>query len=117
MAGLSIGALAVSTRSLCRERKADQQHRFTLPVCIFEACLSLMRVAILLIFDVVEEGIGIRMLARDIEHLRKSFASDKGESGAGKLILRNEHASKVGTSCCSCLPFYPFAEFTSHYCE
>ena len=37
------------------------------------------------------------MLARDIEHLRQSFASDKGESGAGKLILRNEHASKVYT--------------------
>ena len=38
------------------------------------------------------------MLARDIEHLRQSFASDKGESGAGKLILRNEHASKVYTT-------------------
>ena len=45
-----------------------------------------------------EEGIGIRMLARDIEHLRQAFASDKGESGAGKLILRNEHASKVYTT-------------------
>lgn len=45
-----------------------------------------------------EEGIGIRMLARDIEHLRQSFAGDKGESGAGKLILRNEHASKVYTT-------------------
>lgn len=45
-----------------------------------------------------EEGIGIRMLARDIEYLRQSFASDKGESGAGKLILRNEHASRVYTT-------------------
>ena len=45
-----------------------------------------------------EEGIGIRMLARDIEHLRQAFATDKGESGAGKLILRNEHASKVYTT-------------------
>ena len=61
-----------------------------------------MCVAILLISDVAEEGIGIRMLARDIEHLRRSFASDKGESGAGKLILRNEHASKVSNSRSSC---------------
>ncbi len=45
-----------------------------------------------------EEGIGIRMLARDIEHLRKNFATDRGQNRAGKLILRNEHASKVYTT-------------------
>lgn len=45
-----------------------------------------------------EEGIGIRMLARDIEHLRQSFAKDRGQNRAGKLILRNEHASTVYTT-------------------
>jgi len=42
-----------------------------------------------------EEGINIKMLARDIEHLRTNFANDKGQSRAGKLILVNEHASKT----------------------
>ncbi|KAI4108485.1 MAG: hypothetical protein L6R37_001089 [Teloschistes peruensis] len=45
-----------------------------------------------------EEGINIRMLARDIEHLRVSFAKDQGQSRAGKLILRNEHASSTYTT-------------------
>lgn len=45
-----------------------------------------------------EEGIGIRMLARDIEHLRRSFANDRGQNRAGKLILRNETASTVYTT-------------------
>lgn len=45
-----------------------------------------------------EEGINIRMLARDIEHLRDRFAKDQGQSRAGKLILRNEHASKTYTT-------------------
>lgn len=45
-----------------------------------------------------EEGINIKMLARDIEHLRQCFAKDQGQSRAGKLILRNEHASKTYTT-------------------
>ncbi|KAI4213169.1 MAG: hypothetical protein LQ351_004115 [Letrouitia transgressa] len=45
-----------------------------------------------------EEGIGIKMLARDIEHLRTSFAKDQGQTRAGKLILRNEHASSTYTT-------------------
>ncbi|KAI4117438.1 MAG: hypothetical protein LQ345_002327 [Seirophora villosa] len=45
-----------------------------------------------------EEGINIRMLSRDIEHLRSSFAKDQGQSRAGKLILRNEHASDTYTT-------------------
>ena len=45
-----------------------------------------------------EEGINIKMLARDIEHLRESFAKDRGQNRAGKLILRNEHASKTYTT-------------------
>lgn len=45
-----------------------------------------------------EEGISLKMLARDIEHLRASFAKDRGQSKAGKLILRNEHASETYTT-------------------
>ena len=45
-----------------------------------------------------EEGIDIKMLSRDIEHLRESFAHDQGQNRAGKLILRNEHASKTYTT-------------------
>ncbi|KAL8928989.1 MAG: hypothetical protein Q9208_001432 [Pyrenodesmia sp. 3 TL-2023] len=45
-----------------------------------------------------EEGISMKMLARDIEHLRTTFAKDKGQSKGGKLILRNEKASKAYTT-------------------
>ena len=45
-----------------------------------------------------EQGINIKMLARDIEHLRQSFALDRGESRAGKIILRNERASSTYTT-------------------
>lgn len=45
-----------------------------------------------------EEGISMRMLNRDIEHLRLVFARDKGQSRGGKLILRNEHASDTYTT-------------------
>ncbi|KAI9739359.1 MAG: 6-phosphofructokinase, alpha subunit [Cirrosporium novae-zelandiae] len=40
-----------------------------------------------------EEGIALKTLSRDIEHLRKAFAADRGMGRAGKLILRNEKAS------------------------
>ena len=40
-----------------------------------------------------EEGIDLPTLARDIEHLRGSFAEDRGQNRAGKLILVNEHAN------------------------
>ena len=45
-----------------------------------------------------EEGITLQMLARDIEHLKQSFAKDKGQTRAGKLILCNEHASETYTT-------------------
>ena len=45
-----------------------------------------------------EEGINIRMIARDIEFLRENFKKDTGASRAGKIILRNEQASKVYTT-------------------
>lgn len=45
-----------------------------------------------------EEGITLKMLTRDIEHLRRDFAKDHGQSRAGKLILRNENASKTYTT-------------------
>ncbi|KAI9709391.1 MAG: 6-phosphofructokinase, alpha subunit [Chrysothrix sp. TS-e1954] len=42
-----------------------------------------------------EEGITLDMLKRDISHLREQFAKDAGQNRAGKLILRNERASKT----------------------
>jgi len=45
-----------------------------------------------------EEGINIKMLDKDIDHLRETFAKDRGQSRAGKIILRNEKASKVYTT-------------------
>jgi 6-phosphofructokinase 1 len=38
------------------------------------------------------------MLDRDIDHLREVFAVDQGQSRAGKIILRNEKASKTYTT-------------------
>lgn len=45
-----------------------------------------------------EEGIDLAMLGRDIEHLRESFATDKGQTRGGKLILNSEHASATYTT-------------------
>lgn len=45
-----------------------------------------------------EQGIDIKTLARDIEFLRHNFASDRGASHAGKIILRNERASSTYTT-------------------
>ncbi|EON65252.1 6-phosphofructokinase [Coniosporium apollinis CBS 100218] len=45
-----------------------------------------------------EEGINIKMLDRDIDYLRESFAKDRGQNRAGKIILRNEKASKIYTT-------------------
>jgi 6-phosphofructokinase 1 len=45
-----------------------------------------------------EEGINIKMLDKDIDHLRDIFARDRGQSRAGKIILVNEKASKVYTT-------------------
>ena len=42
-----------------------------------------------------EEGITLRMIQQDITHLREQFAKDAGQNRAGKLILRNEKASKT----------------------
>lgn len=42
-----------------------------------------------------EEGITLKMIRADIEHLRTQFQTDKGQNRAGKLILRNEKASKT----------------------
>lgn len=35
-----------------------------------------------------EEGINLKMLQNDIDHLKESFAIDQGMNRAGKLILR-----------------------------
>ncbi|KAK6419178.1 6-phosphofructokinase, alpha subunit [Elasticomyces elasticus] len=45
-----------------------------------------------------EEGINLNMIVEDIKFLKDSFAKDKGHSGTGKIILRNEKASKVYTT-------------------
>ncbi|KAA8894971.1 phosphofructokinase-domain-containing protein [Sphaerosporella brunnea] len=45
-----------------------------------------------------EDGINLTTLQSDIEHLRESFANDRGMNRAGKLILRNERASKTYTT-------------------
>ncbi|KAF2281585.1 6-phosphofructokinase [Westerdykella ornata] len=42
-----------------------------------------------------EEGINIKMLDHDIDHLRNVFLRDRGQNRAGKIILVNEQASKV----------------------
>ena len=45
-----------------------------------------------------EEGIHLKMLASDILHLKQQFAKDRGASRSGKIILRNEKASKTYTT-------------------
>ena len=40
-----------------------------------------------------EEGITLAQLQDDIDHLKKSFALDRGENRMGKIFLRNEQAS------------------------
>lgn len=45
-----------------------------------------------------EEGISLKRLISDIERLKESFQNDKGMNRAGKLILRNEKASKTFTT-------------------
>ncbi|KAJ9317731.1 hypothetical protein DTO271D3_1829 [Paecilomyces variotii] len=45
-----------------------------------------------------EEGIDLKMLLRDITFLRHNFSHDKGANRAGKIILRNECASKTYTT-------------------
>ncbi|KAF2761288.1 6-phosphofructokinase [Pseudovirgaria hyperparasitica] len=45
-----------------------------------------------------EEGINIKMLDKDIDLLRETFAKDRGQSRAGKIILRNEKASDCYTT-------------------
>jgi 6-phosphofructokinase 1 len=45
-----------------------------------------------------EKGINITTLARDIEFLRHNFASERGASHPGKIILRNECASSTYTT-------------------
>jgi 6-phosphofructokinase 1 len=40
-----------------------------------------------------EEGITLSQLQDDIDHLKRSFALDRGENRMGKIFLRNEQAS------------------------
>jgi 6-phosphofructokinase 1 len=45
-----------------------------------------------------EEGIHLNMLVEDIKFLKEQFAMDKGNARSGKIILRNEKASKTYTT-------------------
>jgi len=45
-----------------------------------------------------EQGINLQMLASDIQHLKDQFAKDRGQNRSGKIILRNEKASKTYTT-------------------
>ncbi|KAK3703142.1 6-phosphofructokinase, alpha subunit [Vermiconidia calcicola] len=45
-----------------------------------------------------EEGIHLNMLVEDIKFLKEQFGKDKGHARSGKIILRNEKASKVYTT-------------------
>lgn len=45
-----------------------------------------------------EDGINLKMIDRDIDYMREVFAKDRGQSRAGKIILRNEKASDVYTT-------------------
>ncbi|KAK5169639.1 6-phosphofructokinase, alpha subunit [Saxophila tyrrhenica] len=45
-----------------------------------------------------EEGIHLNMLVEDIKFLKEQFAKDVGHARSGKIILRNEKASKVFTT-------------------
>lgn len=45
-----------------------------------------------------EEGVNIKMLVKDIDFLRDNFSKDRGANRAGKIILRNETASKTYTT-------------------
>nr|POE78654.1 atp-dependent 6-phosphofructokinase [Quercus suber] len=45
-----------------------------------------------------EEGIHLNMLVEDIKFLKESFNLDKGNARSGKIILRNEKASKTYTT-------------------
>jgi 6-phosphofructokinase 1 len=41
-----------------------------------------------------EEGITLSQLQADIDHLKRSFALDRGENRMGKIFLRNEKSSE-----------------------
>ena len=45
-----------------------------------------------------EEGITLSQLQADIDHLKRSFALDRGENRMGKIFLRNEKASEKAYS-------------------
>jgi 6-phosphofructokinase 1 len=45
-----------------------------------------------------EEGIHLNMLVEDIRYLKEQFAKDVGHARSGKIILRNEKASKTYTT-------------------
>jgi 6-phosphofructokinase 1 len=45
-----------------------------------------------------EEGIKFTQLGADVEYLKKCFRDDQGRNRAGRLVIRNEKASKTFTT-------------------
>jgi len=64
-----------------------------------------------------EEGIHLNMLAEDIQFLKDQFAKDQGQIRSGKIILRNEKASKVYTTefIADCIKEESGGKFDSRY--
>lgn len=65
--------------------------------CGYVATMAGLTVGALAIYT-PEDGINLEMLYNDVQHLKQSYALDRGENRAGKLILRNEKASSTYTT-------------------
>jgi 6-phosphofructokinase 1 len=62
--------------------------------CGYVATMAGLTVGALAIYT-PEDGISLEMISNDLSHLKQSYALDRGENRAGKLILRNEKASST----------------------
>lgn len=65
--------------------------------CGYVATMAGLTVGALAIYT-PEDGINLEMIYNDVQHLKQSYALDRGENRAGKLILRNEKASSTYTT-------------------
>lgn len=62
--------------------------------CGYAAMLGGLSVGAVAVYT-PEEGVSLDMIAADIKYLKDSFKKDVGQSRAGRVLLINEHASKV----------------------
>lgn len=65
--------------------------------CGYVATMAGLTVGALAIYT-PEDGIDLETIYNDVQHLKQSYALDRGENRAGKLILRNEKASDTYTT-------------------